>query len=142
MKMPMMVKLKKNPFNFKDFGVSEASLVVNGEHEPHDLYRLNLIEGDKIDLYKSFLQNTGVSANEDREFGVSLGDYYNGCFILAWDRTPDKCNRYHTHEMGAGTIDVNLKTRTPLPNAARIIVYATYSSYIQIEGDKIITPVF
>ena len=116
--------------------------MVNGEHEPHDLYRLNLNEGDKIDLYKSFLQNTGVSANEDREFGVSLGDYYNGCFILAWDRTPDKCNRYHTHEMGAGTIDVNLKTKTPLPNAARIIVYATYSSYIQIDGDKIITPIF
>ena len=134
--------IKRNPFNFKDFDVKEASLVVNGVHEPSELYKLDKSRGDKIDLYNSFLENTGVSANEDREFGISLEDYYNGCFILAWDRTPDKCNRYHTHEMDSGSIDINLKTKSPLPNTVTVIIYATYSSYMQIDGDKIITPTF
>ena len=96
-------------------------------HEPSELYKLDKTKGDKIDLYNSFLENTGVSANEDREFGISLEAYYNGCFILAWDRTPDTCNHYHTHEMDSGSIDINLKTKTPLPNTVTVIIYATYS---------------
>ena len=67
--------INKNPFNFKDFDLKEASLVVNGVHEPSELYRLDKTKGDIIDLYNSFLENTGVSANEDREFGISLEDY-------------------------------------------------------------------
>ena len=134
--------INKNPFNFKDFDLKEASLVVNGVHEPSELYKLDKAKGDIIDLYNSFLENTGVSANEDREFGISLEDYYNGCFILAWDRTPDTCNRYHTHEMDSGSIDINLKTKTPLPNTVTVIIYATYSSFIQVDKERIITPTF
>ena len=87
-------------------------------------------------------ENTGVSTTEDRDFGVSINDYYNGSFILAWDRTPDRCNRFHVHEMGSGQININLKTKTPITTTVRVIVYATYSSYLQIEEDKIITPNF
>ena len=134
--------LKANPFNFKVFDVKEASLVVNGVHEPTDLYKLDTDSGDKVDLYTSFLENTGISTTEDRDFGVTLNDYYNGCFVLAWDRTPDKCNRFHTHEMDSGTISINLKTKTPIENTVTVLIYATYSSYIQIDEDKVITPAY
>ena len=43
-------KIGKNPFNFKDFYLKEAPLVVNGEDEPNELYKLNQVNGDKIDL--------------------------------------------------------------------------------------------
>ena len=43
-------KIGKNPFNFKDFYLKEAPLVVNGEDEPNELYKLNEVNGDKIDL--------------------------------------------------------------------------------------------
>ena len=131
-----------NPFHFKVNDLKEASLVVNGVHEPTDLYKLDTESGDKIDLYTSFLENTGVSTTEDRDFGVSMKDYYNGSFILAWDRTPDKCNRFHTHEMDSGQISINLKTKKPITSTVAVIVYATYTSYIQIEDDKVITPTF
>ena len=114
--------LKANPFNFKVFDVKEASLVVNGVHEPTDLYKLDTDSGDKVDLYTSFLENTGISTTEDRDFGVTLNDYYNGCFVLAWDRTPDKCNRFHTHEMDSGTISINLKTKTPIENTVTVLI--------------------
>ena len=117
-----------NPFNFKVNDLKEASLITNGTNEPSDLYRLDLDLGDKIDLYTAFLENTGVSTTEDRDFGVSLHDYYNGSFILAWDRTPHLCNRYHLHETESGQININLKTKTPIQNTVRIIIYATYSS--------------
>ena len=36
----------KNPFHFKNYNLSEASLVVNGVHEPQELYKLNETAGD------------------------------------------------------------------------------------------------
>ena len=61
----------------------------------------------------NFIENTGVSI-DDREFGISLEDYYGGSFLLAWDRTPDKCNRFHRHAMDSGSIDINIKLGSAL----------------------------
>ena len=118
--------IEKNPFNFKDFDISEASLVVNGIHEPQELYKLNKTLNDNVDMYASFLENTGIST-DDREFGITMEDYYGGNFILVWDRTQDKCNRFHRHISDSGAISINLKTRTVLTNSVTVIIYATYS---------------
>lgn len=129
--------IAKNPFNFKHFGLKEASIVVNGVHEPSEPYKLDIAGGDKVDLYSSFLENTGVST-DDREFGISMTDYYGGSLLLVWDRSPDKCNRFHRHEMDSGSIDVNLKTNTPLTDTVTVIIYATYSTDIQMDGDNVL----
>ena len=128
--------ISKNPFNFKHYGIKEASIIVNGVNEPAELYRLDIGQGDKVDMFANFLENTGVHT-DDREFGISLEDYYGGSFLLAWDRTPDKCNRYHRHKMDSGTIDINIKTKQPLKDTVTVIVYATYSSDIVIEEGKV-----
>ena len=133
--------ITKNPFNFKDFNLTEASLVVNGVHEPQEVYKLNKTTGDKVDLYEHFLENTGIS-NDDREFGITMDDYYGGSFMLVWDRTPDKCNRFHRHVMDSGSMSINLKTSTPLPNTVTVIVYATYTKDLIIDGDRVITEAF
>ena len=71
-------------------------------------------------MFTHFLENTGVHT-DDREFGISLDDYYGDSFLLAWD----KWNRYHRHKMDSGTIDINLKTKMPLNETVTVIVYAT-----------------
>ena len=113
----------------------EASIVVNGVHEPSESYKLDITSGDKADLYASFLENTGVST-DDREFRISMTDYYGGNLLLVWDRSPDKCTRFLRHEMDSGSIDVNLKIREPLPNVVTVIIYATYSTDIHIDIDN------
>ena len=133
--------IDKNPFNFKDFDIREASLVVNGVNEPVELYKLNVKTGDKVNMFASFLDNTGVHT-DDREFGISLNDYYGGSFLIAWDRTPDNCNRYHRHRMSSGTIDINIKTGTPLNETVTVIVYATYSSDIIINNERVLLTTF
>ena len=132
--------LQKNPFNFQDFNLMEASLVVNGVNEPTDLYRLNKSAGDKADLYFNFLENTGVST-DDREFGVTMKDYYGGSLILAFDRSPDKCNRYHRHPYDSGSIDINIKTKVAISSPVTVIVYATYATDIIIDDGKIISTI-
>ena len=97
--------LKKNPFNFQHFNISEASIVVNGVHEPTEPYKLHISAGNYVDLYTDFLLNTGI-ANEDRDYGITEEDYVGGCFLLAFDRSKEKCNRYHRHPHDSGTIDI------------------------------------
>ena len=74
----------------------EASLVVNGMHEPQELYKMYKSEGDKVDMYANFLENIGIST-DDKEIGITMEDYYGGSFIIAWDRTQDKCNRFWSY---------------------------------------------
>ena len=133
--------ITKNPFNFQTLGITEASLVVNGVSEPPQLYKVDMDNGDKADLYASFLENIGIGV-DDRECGVSYEDFYGGSFLLVWDRTQDKCNRFHRHQQESGSIDVNIKTKVPLTETVTVVMYATYSSDLILEGDKVITPNF
>ena len=101
-------------------------------NEPPELYTMDIKKGDIADMFSNFLYNTGINV-EDREFGIGIEDYYGGSFLLAWDRTPDDCNRFHRHIMDSGSIDINIQTKTELPNTVTVIVYATYSSDIIIK---------
>ena len=60
-----------------------------------------------------------------------MDDYYGGYFFLAWDRSPDKCNRYHRHEIAPGSIDINLKASTDLTESVTVLVYCTYQASFQ-----------
>ena len=131
----------KNPFHFQDFDITEACLVVNGRREPPDLYRVDLETGDKADLYNSFLENIGVG-RDDRECGISYDDFYGGSFLLVWDRTHDRCNRFHRHIQDSGSIDVYLKSKKPLTKTVTVVLYATYSADLLFKGDNVITPNF
>ena len=128
--------IDKNPFEFKDFDITECSIIVDGQHEPRKMYKMNKDNNDTADIWANFLENTGVQT-DDREFGITKDDYFGGTFLLAWDRTPDKCNRYHRHIMPGGTIDLHLKSSKPLTKTATIIVYATYSTDLTLSGTNV-----
>ena len=124
--------LTKNPFNFKNLNISEALIVVNGVHEPSEPYKLDITKGDYSNLYSDFLLNTGIG-NEDRDCGITEVDYTSGTFLLVFDRSKEKCNRYHRHPHDSGTIDINIRTRENLTSTITVIVYASYSSEILID---------
>ena len=116
-------------------------LLLNGVHEPQEMYKLNERVGDKVDMYANFLENTGIST-DDREFGITMEDYYGGNFMLVWDRTQDRCNRFHRHITDSGSISINLKSRQALARTVTVIIYATYSKDLVIDGDKVLTDAF
>ena len=124
--------IEKNPFNFKHYDCSEASIVVNGIHEPAEGFKIDINAGNYIDLYTDFLLNTGVD-NEDRDLGINLEDYIGGNFFIVFDRSKDKCNRYHRHPHDSGSIDINIRTKSNITDTVTVLVYATYSSEIIID---------
>ena len=89
-------------------------------------------------MYASFLENTGIST-DDREFGITLNDYYGGSFLLVWDRTQDRCNRFHRHIPDSGAMSINIKSKKELTDTVRVIVYATYSKDLIFDQDNNVT---
>lgn len=142
----------RNPYHFKHFNASEISLIVNGVHEPDDRYKMDVNKGDYVKIYNDFMENTGKKiksifsnfhyfyflgvATDDRDFWVNPHDYINGSFLVVFDRTKDKCNRFHRHHPDSGTIDINIRLRDQTSSTSTIIVYATYSSDIIIDKDN------
>ena len=106
--------------------------MVNGVHEPAEAYKLDIANGDYIDLYTDFLLNTGIG-DEDRDCGITEREFIGGSFLLVFDRSKHKCNRYHRHPHDSGTIDINIRTRQNLASTITVLVYATYSSEIVID---------
>ena len=63
-------------------------------------------------------------------------------FLLVWDRTQDKCNRFHRHQQESVSIDVHIRTKAVLAETVTVVMYATYSADLVLDGSKVITPNF
>ena len=133
---------KHNPFYFSTIELLEASLLVNSYNEPTTPLTNTNESKKKLDLYYDFLRNTGGSHLESQAVNVDYDSYYGGSFMLAFDRTKSKDNRYRRTEPDSGTISLNLKAKTGLSENTVVLVYATYSSRIDFSGEEVTTLTF
>lgn len=135
-------QMTENPFNFEEIKFNEASLIVNGIHEP-PVPLTNVATKDRMrDFYQHFLNNTGQDHFNNSAVNISMDDYFNkGYFILAWDRTPSGNNRYTRHTMDEGSISLHLKLQTPLADRYQVIMYCSYSDSIKIDEKGNVQPI-
>ena len=54
--------------------------------------------------------------------------------MIVFDRSKEKCNRFHRHPHDSGTIDVNIRSRENLTSTVTVVIYATYSSEIVMDN--------
>ena len=129
---------KLDPFNFEVANMREACLIVNGVSEPNVPYTLESGTDEK-ELYFSFLENTGSSPYEMESVDVSFDEYYNGKFVLAWDRSPTKDNGLYTHKQDGGSMSVRVRCKYPLQKNYMVLVFASYDSTLIFVEDKVIS---
>ena len=129
--------LKKNPYNFKTFQLSEASLLVDSVSEPSQPLTWEE-DKDEKDMYFSFLANTGTAPFEMNSVPITLPAYKGGSFLIAFDRTPGRKDSGVTHKMKGGYMSIRMKTKEKLSNNITVIVYASYDSKLEIIDDKAI----
>ena len=130
-------KLKSNPYCFNKPVFLEAGLIVNNMHEPTKFLENNTAMG-KQRMYSYFLDNIGYG--DDNIYGevpISYADYFSNSFMLAFDRTVAKHNGYYTTVPDTGFIDLHLKLKDPTPKNTVVMVYASYSENMTIDGDRV-----
>lgn len=109
-------------------------LFVTGVHEPDNGYKLNIGDGNYMQMYSEFLENTGI-ATDDRDVWIDPKDYVGGNFLVVWDRSKEKCNRYHRHNADSGSMDINIRLRQTFDSSVVVVVYATYTTDIIIDDN-------
>ena len=121
-----------NPYNYQHFGLNYASLQVNSEHIPSKPYTPDWVNARYVRELREFYDNVGIS---DRNMGnlVTPFQYAGGCFMLAFDLTPDKCNGRHTHEKNSGVISLELRFAAALAHHITVLAYAIYDADITID---------
>ena len=116
-------RYKLNPFNLQNFNVTNMALLINGEKYPSTGLEFDFEKANALvcRAYYWLFENTGVWTQEKGNV-VSWQAFRDGCFIVPFDLTPDKCNSLHNHISEEGYIDIEMKFREPL--AQPIYVYS------------------
>ena len=79
---------------------------------------------------------------ESQSVALTYEQYYGGNFFLAWDRSKSRDNRFRKTIPDSGSMSLNLKAEAGLSENYVIIIYATYSSSIVLDGETVTTQTF
>ena len=83
----------------------------------------------------SLFSGTGKQ-NRDEGNDIAGEDYPNGYAMYAFDLSPDLAEEGHFHLSKQGTVRVELKFGTALPNTVTVVVYAEFENVIEIDRNR------
>ena len=124
---------RKNPLNFKHYGISSAAFYIDNDSIAKQPYKLNPSYGKFIKPFMELYSIVG-KAGKDVDIGISTENYLEGTFLLPFDITPTSATNmeYLGRKMG-GNCRIGLQFHKPLPHNIMIITYAIFPMELQID---------
>ena len=132
--------LKKNPFNFQHFNLTEFSLIINGR--VHDGVPLEFdYENDQFESgYWELFTATGKKYRDDGML-IERNDYKSGYALYAFHISPSACNtgEYKDPER-RGNIDIACKFAKAIKEPLLAFAYLQFESSISINSTQQVFP--
>lgn len=125
----------KNPFNFKHYTLSQLKLYLDGQPQSIIPLDTDFANGQYLRAYLSLFESTG-KLGKDEGIDITRSDYGHGYTIFGWDLTPDASERDHVNLIREGTVRLDAKFATPLPNCINVLVYAEFDSIVEIDRHR------
>ena len=126
---------QKNPFNFKNFNLTQLQVYMDGQQSNIKPIEPNFGANQIVTAYTSLFSGTG-KLNRDEGIDVSREDYANGYALYAFDLTPDLAEEGHFNLVREGSLRVDIKFGTALPETINIISYAEFENVVEIDRNK------
>ena len=129
---------RKNPFNFKHFGVNFLSLYLDGASIPGKPLQPNFNNAGGpryIRAYQTLLSGTDVMCF-DQGHQISRQEYPKGYTLYAFDLTPDLNSGDHFNLTKHGNLRIGLQFDIPLENTINMIVYAEFQNVVEIDRGR------
>ena len=126
-----------NPFEFKDYGMTYCALTAEGKTLPATGLKPDLAENQYLDCYFSLMKVTGpMPFNWTNSITPEL--YKGGCFLLGFDLTPDGATEgvAFVSPRRYGTVKVNFRFKTALPETVTVVVLAQYDNTLTIDANR------
>lgn len=130
-----------NPFNFKNYDLSELSLRVNGHELDGTTLKLDYDSNQFLDGYWSLFRATDKKYR-DESMMIEKKDYKNGYAIYGFDLTPSLCDDQYKDPKKDGRIDLNFTFSKNIPEVVSLYTYLQFDSEIVVNQAGIVTPLF
>ena len=128
----------KNPFNFKNYGMTSIVLSVGGEQVPSKPLKLDFNEAGPSSVmgYYSLFQGTN-KMHRDEGNTISRTQYNHGYTLFAFDLTPDlSANDAHLNLVQEGNLGIEIQFAQALDNTVNVLVYGELDNIIEIDRDR------
>lgn len=125
----------KNPYYFKNFGLSYAHLTgdVFASIQP---IITNYGDNEYMQAYTAFNESINTFFH-DNSVGITPEMFKESTNIIGWDLTPDlSASQPHASIPKSGVLRLELKYVKPLPSTIKVMLYAEYESFINIDSQR------
>jgi hypothetical protein len=124
----------KNPFNFKNYDLAHIKIFLDGTQQLIKPIETTFTGAapNYIQAYHSLFDGIG-KYGIDEGLDITREEYKDGFALFAFDLTPDKANREHLNLQRDGTLRVEGRFKTALPNTINVLVYAEFENIVQID---------
>ena len=125
----------KNPFNFKNFALNYMAVHIDGQQDVIKPIQPNFTTGHYIRSFSNFFMGIG-KLHKDQGIIIDRADYLNGYTLYAFDLSPDMSSGGNFNLIRTGSVRLDMKFATALPNTINVVVYAEFENIIEINRDR------
>ena len=128
--------IKKSPFMFKNFGITDVKVTSGGQTFPAQPLQLDFKNNVYITAFNQLFEALDM-ARENKGNSINRLDYKNTHCLFAFDLTPDEDDNGHWDLIKEGTTSIDIKFADKLPDSGvEIIVYAEFDNLLMIDKDR------
>ena len=133
--------LKMNPYEFKPYSVNYLNLTLDGVsvgNSPLET-KFSLAEIEYTEAYLALFK-LASKFNKDSGNNVEFSDFQNGYSLFAFEINPLKSyNTEALYPLKTGSLRLQCKFDTHLPEAINVITYSVFDSVIHIDQARTVT---
>uniref|UniRef100_A0A915JME0 Uncharacterized protein n=1 Tax=Romanomermis culicivorax TaxID=13658 RepID=A0A915JME0_ROMCU len=128
--------LKKSPFNFKCYSITEVKVIAGGQTFPSHPLKLDFANNKYIHAYDQLFEVLDM-AKDNKGNMISRENYKYGQCYFPFDLTPDEDDSRHWDLIKEGSTSIELTSAEGIPaTGIKVIIYAEFDNLFMIDENR------
>lgn len=128
--------IKKSPFNFKSYSISEVKVISGGQTYPSHSLKLDFKNNRYIRGFEQLFQALDI-ARDNKGNGITRDGFKNGQCLFAFDLTPDEDDGGHFDLIKEGATSIEISFSDKIPDSGiEVIIYAEFDNLVMLDKHR------
>lgn len=128
--------IKKSPFNFKSYSITEVKVISGGQTFPAHSLKLDFKNNRYVRAFEQLFEALDI-ARDNKGNGITRMGFKNGQCFFAFDLTPDEDDNGHFDLIKEGTTSIEISFDDKLPDTGiEVIVYAEFDNILMLDKNR------
>jgi hypothetical protein len=131
----MQGSFNTNPHVLKPYNIREASINISGINYPAQPIKFDFENNHIMEAYRFLLDNLGIG-DSDVELDVTINQFINSFFILAFDISPTGDNGCVSHTPSEGSLSFKAELSKETPEPITLVVHSVFENKIIVNKNQ------